>query len=334
MKFTKTILSTAMAFALIGCGGGGGNSDDDDTVAFTLAISDAPVDNLDAVYVCFSNIELKGNAENENNTFNNSETLVGTTLSYFDEDKVEQTETITACLDDDGQEVANSVSLDLLKFQGSSSINLLQGKEIHVGNYSQIRLEILPYSYAVEDDETLPVRVPSNELKLDGFTATQGNNVSFTIEFDLRKGMTDPVGQEGYILKPRGVRLVDNNLAGHIEGIVDESLLINAVCTDSDLEEDDFFVYLYSGHDLDEDYLSDNDGSESILPVASVKVTSEIEDQGPYSYEIGFVSVGEYTVGLTCSEDYSEQLDDLIFIDLQEGTVVEKQTIPLDFTAQ
>lgn len=122
---------------------------------------------------------------------NNQTFLIGDTLG-----------TATAndlCTDSNDAIVANTRGIDLLSFAGADSTELLNNIEINPGNYNQIRLVMSPLSYA-------------------------------TVEFDLRKGMTHPVGQEGYILKPRGVRIVDNTESGHIEGTVSEALLMNNMC--------------------------------------------------------------------------------------------------------
>lgn len=323
MSFKKSYLAAAITlpFLLASCGGSDSN---DDSVNFSLAVSDAPVDGLDAVYICFSDIELKGNnSDDYPSTFNPSAQLVGTMLGD---------EMITACEDENGLEVADSVLLKLSDVTGSDSINFIGDEKIAVGNYTQLRLTMLPYSYATKGEETFPVRVPSDELKLDGFTATQGNNVSYTIEFDLRKGMTDPVGQEGYILKPRGVRLVDNNAAGHIAGTVDELLLT----AENGCEmPSSGWVYLYEGQNHSLDDLNDMGASEGILPITSVAVTSEVVDQGPFSYEIGFVSVNEqgYTLALTCADDMDPEMSDAEFsvFNSVETIVVEGQTADASF---
>jgi hypothetical protein len=162
----------------------------------------------------------------------------------------------------------------------------------------------------------ISVSVPSNELKLDGFTATLGSAVNFTLEFDLNKAMTNPVGQSGYFLKPRGVRLVNNNQAGHIAGTVSETLLIESQCTPlSDAATSAATVYLYQGADLDLESLEDNGGDATgNLPYASTAVTFNSE-QTSYDFEIGFVDVASYTVAVTCTTADDPEIDeDINFI--------------------
>jgi hypothetical protein len=224
-----------------------------------------------------------------------------------------------------------------------SSQALLTDIEIAAGEYTQIRLTMDDSSYAIKDldkdgvgdDEDLdglpdkyPVRVPSNELKLDGFTATVGQGTALTVEFDLRKGMTDPVGQAGYILKPRGVRLVDNSISGHIQGTVAEALLMNNLCTvaPADLREATAHVYLYSGTSLDSSQLADNGGSESIEALTSAAVLFDGVDS--YSFEIGFVDEGEYSLALSCDNDADPEGDDEVsFIKTVETSVSDKGQI-------
>jgi hypothetical protein len=182
--------------------------------------------------------------------------------------------------------------------------------------------------------DKIPIRVPSNELKLDGFTATLGGVTDLTIEFDLRKSMTNPNGQEGYILKPRGVRLVDNSASGHIDGSVSEALLMNNLCAvaPQDITQSVASVYVYSGTGLDALELADNGGTESIESLTSVPVLFDGADT--YYFEIGFVAIGEYTLALTCQPDTDPEGDDNVeFISVNEASVsVVGETTTINFT--
>jgi hypothetical protein len=289
-------------------------------------VSDAPVENAVTVVACFSQIELRSSDGANNKTF-----LIGDTEGTAMANDL--------CTDNNDAIVANTRGVDLLSFAGADSDALLNNIEINPGNYNQIRLVMSPLSYAtvdldndgIEDDsdqdgnaDKIPIRVPSNELKLDGFTATLGGITNLTVEFDLRKGMTNPVGQEGYILKPRGVRIVDNTTSGHIEGTVSEALLTNNLCDvmPADLSETVASVYVYSGIDLDAAELADNGGIESIESLTSAPVL--FDGAITYSFEIGFVSSGDYTLALTCSSDTDpEDDDDVEFIAITEATVGE-----------
>ncbi|MFT6087058.1 MAG: hypothetical protein ACI9DS_001874 [Glaciecola sp.] len=154
------------------------------------------------------------------------------------------------------------------------------------------------------------------------------------MNFDLRKGMTNPAGQEGYILKPRGVRLVDNSVSGHIKGTVSEALLSNNLCTiaPANLSESVASVYVYEGISLDVTTLADNRGSEGQEALASTDVL--YDGAGNYNFEIGFVAANVYTLALTCDEDSDPECDDeLSFIAIIEAVVAESgQITQVDFS--
>ncbi|MFT6906096.1 MAG: hypothetical protein ACJAS1_002760 [Oleiphilaceae bacterium] len=310
---------------LTACGGGDSDSSSNDETplpSFSLAVSDAPVDDLSEVVVCFNQIELKGDTEVTFTVGNESGMIASNDL----------------CLNNNNEIIPDTVGIDLLAYTGSDSITLVDGISIAAGDYTQMRLIMSDGSYGIDalSGEKISVSVPSNELKLDGFTATLGGTVDFTLEFDLNKAMTNPVGQAGYFLKPRGVRLVNNNEAGHIEGSVSETLLINNQCTPlSDPSVSIASVYLYEGPDLAMDTLADVDGDETNQPLTSTSVTFDSE-QTAYNFEIGFVNAGDYTIAVSCdTEDVPEVDDEVTFISAQNVNVVAGNTAAqVSFEAQ
>lgn len=306
-----------------GCGSGDDTELESATV-FSLSVSDAPVGNAMQVVACFSEIELKAvDSDNDQNLVIGLDTNTATANDL--------------CTDPQGNGIPNTRGIDLLSLSGIDSEEILSGIEIAAGEYTQVRLSISEGSYAIVDmdndgiaddgdqdgfPDKIPVRVPSNELKLDGFIATAGGRTDLTVEFDLRKGMTNPAGQSGYILKPRGVRIVDNSVSGHIQGTVSEVLLSDNMCNIApiDLTESVASVYLYEGIDLDPTTLADNGGNEGQEALTSVAVL--YDGAGNYNFEIGFVAAANYTLSLTCDEDSDPEGDDeLVFITSQELTV-------------
>jgi len=312
----KHMLSLVIPLTIIsGCG----DSSSEQTAplelpSFSLALSDAPVDALSEVVVCFSQIELKSGASDVLLTVGNEVGMIAAN---------------ELCLDSNEDVIPDSVGIDLKVYTGSDSISFVEGVSIEAGDYSQMRLIMSDGSYGIDADsgDKVQITVPSNELKLDGFTATLGGAVDFTLEFDLNKAMTNPVGQSGYFLKPRGVRLVDNTEAGHIEGLVSETLLINNQCTPlSDSEINIASIYLYEGADLAIETLADNDGSEANQPLTSTGVIFNSE-LITYDFEIGFVNAGDYTIAVSCdTEDDPEADDEVTFISVQNVSVVAGNT--------
>jgi len=308
---------TLSAIILTACGGGSSDDSNDNISlpSFSLSVSDAPVDDLSEVVVCFNQIELKSSGGGGTFTVGNGVGMVAAN---------------DLCLDNSGGVISNTVGIDLKQYTGSDSIELVKGISIEAGDYTQLRLIMSDGSYGTdaETNEKIGVTVPSNELKLDGFTATIGGTVDFTLEFDLNKSMTNPVGQAGYFLKPRGVRLVNNNEAGHIDGTVAETLLIDNLCTPlSDSSVNIASVYMYEGADVAIEALEDNGGDENNnLPYASAAVIFDSE-QTSYNFEIGFITVGEYTIALTCDTEDNPEIDENIsFITSQNISVVAGNT--------
>ncbi|MBL4765274.1 MAG: DUF4382 domain-containing protein [Colwellia sp.] len=305
------VTCTLSALLITACGG----SNDNALPSFSLSISDAPVDDLSEVVVCFNQIELKGNNGGAIFTVGNEDGMIATN---------------DLCLDNNGGVIPNTVGIDLRQYTGSDSISLVDGISIAAGDYTQLRLIMSDGSYGIDaqTSEKISVTVPSNELKLDGFTATLGGTVDFTLEFDLNKAMTNPVGQVGYFLKPRGVRLVNNNEAGHIDGTVSEALLIDKQCTPlSDSSVSVASVYMYEGENVAFDTLEDNGGDENgSLPYTSTAVTFDSE-QLSYNFEIGFIKAGDYTIAVSCdTEDDPEVDEEVSFITSQNVTVIASDT--------
>ncbi|CAI8158752.1 DUF4382 domain-containing protein [Pseudidiomarina mangrovi] len=317
MKLVPYLTAVTAALTLAGCG----SSDDPDTAVFSLAVSDAPVDSADAVWACFSAIELIGNEQ-------------GTQVFTIGEDS----NTIASndvCKDSNGATIPNTHGLDLLTFTGSDSETILNGVEVAAGVYSQIRLVMAAGSFVQVGDQQIPLSVPSNELKFDGVTLSAGGQANYTVEFDLRQALVDPVGQAGYFLKPRGVRLVDNAMIGHIEGSIAEALLISNQCTvaPTDVGVPVASVYVYPGHGLDATTLADIGGSETLEPYAVTGVY--YDNVSAYDFAIGFVDQGDYTAAWTCQIDDDPEADDVIeFIGSSEIQVgADGSVVRVDFSA-
>lgn len=288
-KFSQLSLLLSAGLLLAACGSG--DSAGTDTNLVTLKITDAPVDEAENVWVEFSAVTFKSD-DNEDIT--------------FDLDPVQR--------------------INLLALQGSESQALLENVEIPAGDYNQIRLAVnaefddVMDSYITIDGTQYELRVPSGSesgLKLNtpftiaegttGMTVADENSV-YTIDFDLRKSIVNPVGQPGYFLKPV-LRLVQNINTGTISGTVDSQLLVGANCSDQDPLTGNS-VYVFAGENITPD---DIDGNEP-EPVTTALLNFNNET-GIYNYEVGFLSEGDYTLALSCSAD----LDN---IDTDDSTVL------------
>jgi hypothetical protein len=271
-------------------------------------LSDAPVGDLSEVVITIDGIELKRKGGDDCDDETESDDC-----AYIDH------------FTDEG-DVVDTVQVDLLKLQGSDNKIIVEEIELEAGEYDQLRLSVIDedtnYSWVKEKatgDALKLLKVPSGELKLGGFTVESGGVQVFIIEFNLHKAMTYNPGPDRYILKPRGVRVVDVETAASISGEVD-SALFNGNDTSPCNEKVDFnvgnVIYLYQGHGLDVVNLADNfdsdvDGSAADTAIAPYASEIIVEEDGTYTYEIAYLAPGNYTLAFTCEaeEDDSEILD-------------------------
>ena len=310
----------ASVVALSACGGSS-DSLEPMSATFSLGVSDAPVNGANAVVVCFNEVELTGNGAGKQ--------------SFVIGSSADAAGTNTLCRDGAGNIIPNSRGIDLLTLDGAKSEALVTEAELEAGTYGQLRLIIAEGSYVETEDGTkLPLRVPSNELKLGSVTLSAGGSFNYTLEFDLRKAVVNPVGQPGYLLKPTGLRLVDNSEVGHIIGMVAEGLLINNNCTVApvDASEPVGTVYLYQGADRPLTELSDNGGENTYQPYASTNVY--FDGVSEYHFSLGFVDADTYTAAFSCDiNDDPEASDPLMFLQAKNVTVTASNTaVNVDFS--
>lgn len=266
-----------MGGMLVACGGGssGGGSA---TGRLSVQVTDAPVDSAENVVVRFTGISFKPMGE------------APVEVVYV-----------------------TPRDIDLLALAGGNAAPLISDLTVPAGAYEWMRLHVeaefdtVYDSYIQIDGSQYELRVPSGSesgLKLNGgFVVPQGGAASYTLDFDLRKSVVEPIGQPGYFLKPV-IRMVNNAQVGMLTGVVDSALLASA-CTGDEAGA----VYLYQGGDVIPD---DVDGS-SPDPLASGMVT--MHGDGSYRYTIAFLSPGTYTVAWTCdaADDLPESSEDLVF---------------------
>lgn len=275
---------------LAGCG-----SDSDDPARFSLAITDAPIDEATQVVIEFTAIELKPR--------NGSSVVIN---------------------------LASPQSIDLLTLQNGETTTLIDQHTIAAGEYDWVRLAVnaefdnVYDSYIVFDNLQHELFVPSGAqtgLKLNqGFTVAEGQTAHFVIDFDLRKSIVEPVGQPGYFLKPT-LRLIDLQQVGALSGEIAEARIIN-LCQGEKLGA----VYVYSGVDVTPD---DVDGRDP-EPLTSVLV---YRDDDRYRYHVGFLAPGNYTAAYTCDavNDLPESDQPLVFTTAANVSITANATTTLNF---
>lgn len=281
------LAAAALPFFLVGCG----DTSDSDKGSFTLGVTDAPVDTANKVVVRFDSVTVQP-SEGDAIEFN------------FDEAK----------------------DIDLLSLTGTNSTNLLEGVSLDTGEYQWIRLgvqaekdNVMDSYIELSDSSQQELYIPSGSnsgLKLNkGFTVTAGGTISYTIDFDLRKSITEANGE--YKLRPT-LRIVDNTQVGSISGTVN-STSISAQCGGeyvADTATNHGAVYVYSGADVSPVDLQGT-GTDP-LTTAFVKFSD-----ASYSYEAGFLEAGEYTITYTCGNagDEPETAETLSYFGTTNVTV-------------
>ncbi|HEX5515530.1 MAG TPA: DUF4382 domain-containing protein [Gammaproteobacteria bacterium] len=290
---TKALMLGLSFSLLTACGGGGDGSG---TGQMTVRLTDAPVDSAERVVVEFAGIELHQG---------------GATPQRFIFDTPQQ--------------------IDLLQLTGGENRILLDAVTIPAGRYQQLRL-LINADEDINTEESFiefkdgaihPLHVPSGELKLvSGFTVPEDGFADFTIDFDLRKSVTEP-GKSGkpYILRPT-LRLVATNSAGAIEGVISASQAAEG-CVPNSIDP---VVYVYPGSGVTPD-----DIGSTTEPLSSASATPN--DQGDYVYHAAFLPAGDYTVAFTCmaAADDPATDDDIDFSATSNVAVTSGTTSTVDF---
>ena len=316
----------AAAVALASCGGGGGGTTAQ-TGSLSLAITDAQIAGLPEkakVWITFDGVELKPQ---------------------------------------DGPAIQHVIDppmvIDLLSLTGYVSEPLIVEKEVPAGSYNWIRLsvqssrtELLSYvdmtgDGPTPDDDDVPLFIPSGDqsgLKLNAadskVVVAPGGLSEFTIDWDARRSVFVNKGDPYYRLRPV-IRIV-NIEVGSISGTVTTDLVESL----SDQEGATCAVYAFPGpfsplDDIDEmapaDDLDEADGPE---PISSANLEPVVVDETviAWSYILGFLVPGDYTLGLTCDAEIDHPLEDnddtVIFGDQAEVEVEANIEKVVDFPTE
>ncbi len=314
-KKLSILLAGACATLLAACGGGssgyGGGS-------LSVGVTDAPVDDAEAVWVSFTGIELFG--------------ANGQVAQSFTFDEPQQ--------------------VDLLGQQGDQQFFLIQDAPVPVGVYKEIRLLVEnmdnsacnpgspPYSsYITVNGTDSPLIVPSggsSGFKVKGpITVAAGGSAAYTVDFDLRKSIAERGKTGCYNLRPV-LRVVDNAQIGTLAGSVDPALLADSSCTSDPSTGDGAAVYVFSGAGVVPNDFDGNDLQPQPLTTALLTPGVDADEVPIFTYEVGFLLQGDYTVSLSCQagDDAPAPSDDAIaFMGTGNVAITQGLTSEFDFDA-
>lgn len=287
-KIIFILLSYTLLIALSACG-----SDSNSTVTagrngplpgtLTINITDAPVDNVQEVWVQFTGISIKPAGSKVINF-------------TFETEK----------------------NINLLELQGTLSTFLIDKAVIPSGHYNWVRLNVSAEDdgnndtyIKLKDGSVHELWIPSSRqsgLKIvTGFDVAPDGDLDLMLDFDLRKSIIQT--RDGrYKLRPT-LRMVKTRNTGNIRGVIDSALLTAANCSDDDPSTGNA-VYLYTGTDITPDDV--NATSPGPLTSARIKLNN---NNGKYRYIIGYVPEGDYTLAFTCQADLDDPDvdDDIVF---------------------
>ena len=293
--------------SLLAACGGSDTSESSGVSRFSLQVSDAPVDSVQKVCIAIAGLRLHD--------------ADGVETEQWDPLALLPTENQDGCLptgysiptDSNGQ--PRFLYLDLLRYQQGDTFALLSNSSIPAGTYSQLRLLVEdgrenqlegtddhPSSYVLDDaGNTLPLEVPSSELKLHSFDAPTDGVASFQLEFNLRHAMVLPGHGTYYKLKPNGVSLLEVATLTTLQGQVAADLCGGVL--------DNAGVYLYParGESL-LPYLGLNSDAASGGPVMTALLQAAT-DSTAASYRLDYVSAGSNDQQLVCNASEDAVLD-------------------------
>jgi uncharacterized protein DUF4382 len=279
-RLTSLCALSALSSVVLGlsaCGGGGG-SVGPGSGSISINLTDAPVDSASEVVVVFTGIELH-------------QASGSTTTIDFPTPK----------------------SIDLVKLQNGVTSAITQDSAVPAGSYDWVRLKVLASKNSQGESyikllsgQQYPLWIPSGAetgLKLvRPFTVAQGSVTRLIIDFDLRKSITAPPGQDpNYIMRPT-LRLLDQLQVGKIAATVNLASLATAqLGAGSAISACKAGLYLFTGATAtpDDQDGDSTDGADPLVyqPLAYDGVNPTV------TINLPFVEVGSYTVAATCNLD-------------------------------
>ncbi|MEZ8408256.1 DUF4382 domain-containing protein [Vibrio splendidus] len=311
MKYLKeTALASLVLAGLVGCGGDSGSSSS--TTPITLSVSDAPIDDVKDVTVTFSKVALLPQGG-------------GSPLIY----DVYKTDENGDYVDENGDPLPNGedpipLSVNLLDYQGSEALPLIENEVIPVGSYKLCVFandgdHPTDPSYVVDDnnvEQKLTVKgngaCPQGVGKEDNagvlyfndsFNVNQQSN-DFVVEFDLRRGLKNSSTFPDYTIQSTSVSLINTAKTGNIEGTVALQTYKNCLTDNGGTVQ---AIYLYEG-DIAKADMAPIGGSDEVKPITSASVTMN-QAQTNYEFSLGFIDPGIYSLGYTCTAQHDSDED-------------------------
>ena len=212
--------------------------------------------------------------------------------------------------------VDTPVTVNLLELSVDDPAIFVDRANIPAGTYNWLEMTVDDSStteaYAITDDgmmKPLGIDVPSDRVRLiNDLEVGPNDSVRLLFDWDVRKGLTEAVGRDLYILKPV-IRVLDIEEFGSVVGKIAGTTVMaaeNDCNADSDIAEDysvGNIIYVFEG--------PVEPGEIGVVePYTTVEAKDEDND-GDYEYRAALMP-GTYTIAATCQGADDSDGDDLL----------------------
>ncbi len=214
------------------------------------------------------------------------------------------------------------VTVNLLELTVDNPAIFVERANIPAGTYNWLEMKVddstSSAAHAMTDDGSMVVvdiDVPSDRVRLiNHFDVEPNDSVRLLFDWDVRKGLTEAVGRNLYILKPV-IRVLDVEEFGSVVGEISSATVMKA---ENDCNADSATAMNYAIGNVIYVFEGDVDTGE-IGVVDDVYTTVEAKDvdnDGDYEYRAALMP-GTYTIAATCQgsndTDGDDGLDPTIF---------------------
>jgi hypothetical protein len=203
------------------------------------------------------------------------------------------------------------LTVNLLELNDENASVLVDGAVVAAGSYNWVEMKIedtdITDSYAMTTAGGMvpvDVDVPSNKIRLvSGFDVGANQALRILFDWDVRKGLTEAVGQQVLLLRP-AFRILDVDEYGAISGSIGSATIaLEPTCQSVPDPAVGKVVYIFEGDVTPDDM--DGAAPEPATTVdAAYNVTTDAWDYR------AVVMPGDYTVAFTCEGELDTDAGD------------------------
>lgn len=214
--------------------------------------------------------------------------------------------------------------VDLMDYQGSHSLKVVDGLTIPVGNYHNVYMSVIQgdgnNGCYVEDGQGIhALQVQDGMIPLMDFELAANQHHSFTTEIGLYMGLNQEL-EHNYRLSHQGSWSVNNQFMGHLFGEMDPQWIAECETQHSAMlpanAEYMHLAYLYPSSVTGLAQMGDINDVMSAGHISAIGVAPLRQDNtGNWFFEMGYLPEGTYRVGYSCLGD----LDDPHRDDINDG---------------